>query len=483
MALKRKERIISDPEYLRKVAEEKLVVPPRGGRMKLKVYLMILWMSTSGIGGWRIETIDEGVGGLPWIPAIGMKQTDIPCVAYVGVSQGIYYMIYAERKDTFWNKEQMYEQPSAFIISLSVDNVDKPHLAYRGSNRSLRYACKSGWSWLVRYVDYPECYGPSLDIDAYNRPHIAYLHSQLMGDAKTLRYTFWDGDTWQNADMDSAGASFPSLALDSQSRPHIVYIDTLDTLRYALWDGSMWRIEKLDYCGLHDEHPCLALDTYDQPHILYCAGPSAYLRYLHWEDGSWDHEVIQERPHFDRDLALDSKDHPHITWLEDIPCEHLGIFYGWWDGVEWHSELVDGDSAGGALCSRMIVDREDVPHLLYLYDSPKELRYTRRLGHGIGEAANENLKKPMLGSNLPNPFKTFTQIDLYIPEGMKVSLKVYDIAGQLIRTLLDGYMEPGHRRILWDGRDDEGARTGSGIYFYNLRVGNQTFVRKTILLN
>jgi flagellar hook assembly protein FlgD len=65
-----------------------------------------------------------------------------------------------------------------------------------------------------------------------------------------------------------------------------------------------------------------------------------------------------------------------------------------------------------------------------------------------------------------------------------VSLGVYNLAGQLIRTLVQGRMEPGHHAVEWNGRDDAGNRVGSGIYLYRLVVeeGRYAESRRMLLL-
>jgi flagellar hook assembly protein FlgD len=57
--------------------------------------------------------------------------------------------------------------------------------------------------------------------------------------------------------------------------------------------------------------------------------------------------------------------------------------------------------------------------------------------------------------------------------GDVVDIKVFDLAGRLVRTLANGPQAPGYHFVMWDGRDDQGAGIRKGIYFVRARVGTQ----------
>ncbi|HPF69138.1 MAG TPA: FlgD immunoglobulin-like domain containing protein, partial [Candidatus Krumholzibacteria bacterium] len=70
--------------------------------------------------------------------------------------------------------------------------------------------------------------------------------------------------------------------------------------------------------------------------------------------------------------------------------------------------------------------------------------------------------------NHPNPFNPSTTIRFALPAAGTVRLTVHDVAGRLVRTLLDGGCETGEQGVVWDGRDDAGRSLGSGVYLYRL---------------
>ena len=82
-----------------------------------------------------------------------------------------------------------------------------------------------------------------------------------------------------------------------------------------------------------------------------------------------------------------------------------------------------------------------------------------------------------LSQNYPNPFNPGTKIDYEIPEEGRVSIKVYDILGRLVRTLIEEDKKPGIYTLKFDG-----TNLASGIYFYQLKVNTYTSTKKFILL-
>lgn len=75
--------------------------------------------------------------------------------------------------------------------------------------------------------------------------------------------------------------------------------------------------------------------------------------------------------------------------------------------------------------------------------------------------------------NVPNPFNPTTRIAFEIPRGALVHLEIYDARGARVRTLVDATRGPGRYTEVWDGRDDAGSPTPSGIYFCRLEVGGR----------
>jgi hypothetical protein len=88
-----------------------------------------------------------------------------------------------------------------------------------------------------------------------------------------------------------------------------------------------------------------------------------------------------------------------------------------------------------------------------------------------------------LRQNVPNPFNPSTTIYFEVPEGgANVTLRIYDSAGKLVRTLVNGYEPSGTRQVSWHGTNDHGQSVASGVYFYQLTAPSFSNTRKMVLL-
>ncbi len=84
--------------------------------------------------------------------------------------------------------------------------------------------------------------------------------------------------------------------------------------------------------------------------------------------------------------------------------------------------------------------------------------------------------------NEPNPFNPLTRIRYVAPREGHLSLRVYDLRGQLVRVLVDGPVAAGPGEAAWDGADDRGGAVSSGVYFYETRMGDDIHVGKMALV-
>jgi hypothetical protein len=87
-----------------------------------------------------------------------------------------------------------------------------------------------------------------------------------------------------------------------------------------------------------------------------------------------------------------------------------------------------------------------------------------------------------LSDGFPSPFRDRTRIEYTIPSAGHVDIRVYDSAGNLVRTLLSGTEVAGTHLEHWDGRDDSGRELASGVYFSRLSFGGESRVSRVSLI-
>jgi endoglucanase len=115
-----------------------------------------------------------------------------------------------------------------------------------------------------------------------------------------------------------------------------------------------------------------------------------------------------------------------------------------------------------------------------LYNLYAARKYARG-GPSTAEEENVLPRDYWLEQNYPNPFNPTTTIRFGVPGSSHVRLAIYNILGQEVRTLADGTYERGFVEVTWDGRDNNGNLTSSGIYFYRMISGDFVETRKMIL--
>ena len=102
---------------------------------------------------------------------------------------------------------------------------------------------------------------------------------------------------------------------------------------------------------------------------------------------------------------------------------------------------------------------------------------------GVEEPANRSsVRKFQLKQNFPNPFSGLTRISFSTPLRTDVKLDVFDVCGRLVANVVDEALVPGRYIYDWYGVDNGARRVADGVYFYRLKAGDFTDVKKMVLL-
>ena len=185
-------------------------------------------------------------------------------------------------------------------------------------------------------------------------------------------------------------------------------------------------------------------------------------------------------------------DHVHVTWTEVNHPDLSGydIYRGrWQNGI--YSKLNDMPVSGGSYD-----DYTTEGDNIYWY-------YVKAVYEGAGYEAislssdrdygsnadvtgiDEQNSLPQdfsLSQNYPNPFNANTVINYALPVSGQVSLDIFNILGQKVNSLFDGYQQAGYRSLIWNGRDASGNSVASGIYFYRLTTPETQITKRMLML-
>jgi hypothetical protein len=177
---------------------------------------------------------------------------------------------------------------------------------------------------------------------------------------------------------------------------------------------------------------------------------------INWNDGN-----IDEDPEF-----LQSGDDPYqlsefSSCIDSGTPDTTGLFLPPWDLLH-HQRVWDGDGNGTE-----IID-------MGCYE------------FGADSVGVSNQQLPVTNTqmtNYPNPFNPSTTISFNLSESGKVKVEIFNIKGQLVKTLMDCTTAPGHYECVWNGKNDTGKRVSTGEYICKLKInGEEAAVRKMLML-
>ena len=147
-------------------------------------------------------------------------------------------------------------------------------------------------------------------------------------------------------------------------------------------------------------------------------------------------------------------------------------------GMIYKHELGDQEKAREAFQSFISqYPRDELVALATMELNTMDLAKPRK--ESLAEAAQTSFA---LLQNYPNPANPTTRITFTLPQKAHVTLEIYNLLGQRVRTLVEGAREAGSYSIVWDGRDERGRVVSSGVYFYRLRAGELVRASKMLLL-
>ena len=234
-----------------------------------------------------------------------------------------------------------------------------------------------------------------------------------------------------------------------------------------------------------------------------------YVGFLNNANDEWDTNDFSEAPFFDQHVALYF---PHPEW-QKYPDLYTGDFRAvkaegdYWD-FEVRSEVVKSEVVKSEVVLRL-ADVQNLPADWEIILLDKTSRVAINLGEKKQYAFPSGGGKTMrefrivvgrkdfvetkdlhlagvpqefaLRQNYPNPFNPSTRIDYELPITSQVKISVYNVYGQLIRTLFEGEQSAGRYTVSWGGANAVGNRVSSGVYLVRMEVERFVGVKKMLL--
>ncbi len=405
--------------------------------------------------------------------------------------------------------------------TLAIDANGTPHVAYMDfAAKDVKYATRDGLGWLIEVVedgaalDTPDVTSmPSLALDSQGRPHVVYAASR--DGAYALIHAVRNSVIW-NYDIVTTSTDWffnYRLALDVNDQPHVVYSiysGAQMDLHYRTREVDIWS----DSLVGEGDQAALVLTAAGQPLVVFRGWAGANLTHLRCAthtDTGWSLEELAYLASWP-EIALDVAGHAHLTCKFGSWVYYATNAPGVWTFTPIGQTITDARSAPIA------IDRLDLPVIVYP-DSDHNLRWAYLLGESwtfdfIGDGygftwgltpslafdparnprtafrgerglqfargtearstgADVPANMPHVLMAWPNPFNPLTTLRFDLPVRGRVRLEVYDVAGRLVRTLLDVDLPAGSHQAVWDGKDERGMGIASGSYFARLQTNSR----------
>ena len=362
-----------------------------------------------------------------------------------------------------WDSASFSSDPWG-CYDLSMNQID-PKEGYLGAYHGLFKTLDSGFTWFKLPV---EGYFYFVNVSPLT-PNLVFAQESLdpyLG-TWTLYKSINGGNSWTTVDL-------PRFIVDLQFHP------TDSMIAYG-WSGPFFKdIYKTTDQGntwfsiLHENSTSQFLALYvgkSQPGILYAASYDKI--YKTTDDGqNWTEIGAGLRSVVGSTFVIYSFAFDGTTPGRFYAGLSAGLFLTENDGETWrriHDSYIN----------RVVGDNEKPMHLYFITNAERTL--IRMLDTftvtGVNNPVNIEPRNYALEQNYPNPFNPSTTIRYQIPKDGLVTLKVYDVLGRKVKTLVNSYQSAGEHFVKFDGRG-----LASGVYFYSLTAGDFSQTKKMILL-
>ena len=162
-----------------------------------------------------------------------------------------------------------------------------------------------------------------------------------------------------------------------------------------------------------------------------------------------------------------------------VDMDDVGVFYTTDLGASWGEISTPEETDSDYIVSGMFLN----PDFGYVFtDNGLVLRFEDQVT-AISDPDLVNVpNKYRLSQNYPNPFNPETKISFTIPKAGDVTIKIYDIQGREVTTLVNASMNAGTHEVVWNGTNASGVRVASGMYVYTMKSQDRVLSKKMVLM-
>ncbi len=413
-------------------------------------------------------------------------------------AEGIYC---CERVDTGWgNPYQVTEHSWCYWPSITADGSGNVHLVWKdGRNGVYRIYYKekadSGWGSdtpLSDTMNVTSSWYPCVTTDALGNVHVVW-QSGMGGDNYEIFYKYKDSTGWhpdERLTQDSANSNHPAIAVDSFI--HVVWNDPRNP--------PGWYYKEKNN-GIWSSDTCLAGDSSTGAgggSITTVRDSCIGTVFADERSGDWEiYYKEKDKTGWLSDVRVtnasgyslcssviaDCFGNIHIVWV-DWRDGYARVYYKMRDtSGSWSADFpvsasypYDGYVQTTGSSPSLTCDKSGNVYIVWSVRYPQDFPFTTysdvyfRMKEADTAGVEELRVKSLELRVYPNPFVKFTTIKYQIPVKSKVSLRIYDVAGRCVKTLIDEEKSIGYYKVKWNGE-----RLSTGIYFAKFKAHSTGF--------
>jgi hypothetical protein len=401
--------------------------------------------------------------------------------------------------------------------SIAVDSDNVLHLVYRIDTVTpldiLHRTFDGDWSEAetVYHDGVAGVTRPVVAVDSENGLHCVW---QRQGYGSTPNSEVWYacaapgggwGGTMVNVSSSYGASEYPTLTIDPDDNIYVFWKDSGEDIsadkkvllrkhtRGVGWDANYTNVSNTTGNGSYATmDPCAVVGPGGTIHLVWKDSQpgNREIFYKACVDGIWDAaptnvsetSTASGRP----SISVDDTGLLYVAWEEKTDGVYYDIVRRTRErGGAW-SEMVNiSDSPGvdsrspsaplslGPALSCLWTEGESAPYDIAFY-------FEETTGVSGDETACDRLL--LLERNHPNPFSSTTTIRYEIPEAGSVTVKVYDVCGRWVRTIVSGRRPAGTHETIWDGKNDSGEELAAGVYFCTASCGGRTATTRMVIV-